>query len=318
MTARAPRPIIAEMKDPDKIAVVGCGLVGASWAALFLAHGRDVVAADPAPGAEERLRAFAERARPDLAALGLTGQGALTFVASAQEAVACADFVQESAVEDEAFKRALLASLDAAAPDHAIISSSTSALSRSRIVADCVRPERVIVGHPFNPPHLLPLVEVLGQDDEVVARACAFYRRMGRRPIVLRKEAPGHIANRLTAALYREAVHLVAEGVADVADIDAAISEGPGLRWAIMGPHLTYHLGGGAGGIRNYLDHLGPSQERRWASLGAPALTEEVKAAIVAGVEAETTGAPIATLEARRDRLLIDILRAKRKADGAG
>lgn len=316
MTARAARPSLADMDGPDKIAVVGCGVVGASWAALFLAHGCDVVASDPAPGAEDRLRAFLARARPDLAALGMTGEGALSFVATPEAAVAQAAFVQESAPEDEAFKRALLARLDAAAPAQAIIASSTSALLRSRIVADCAAPARVIVAHPFNPPHLLPLVEILGEDADVVARACAFYRRMGRRPIVLRKEAPGHVANRLTAALYREAVSLVAEGIADVADIDAAICEGPGLRWAIMGPHLTYHLGGGAGGIRHYLDHLGPSQERRWASLGTPALTVEVKAAIVAGVEAETAGASIEQLEARRDRLLIDILKARRAVDG--
>lgn len=231
----------------EKIAVVGCGVVGASWAALCLAHGREVIATDPAPGAEDRLRAFVARARGDLVRLGLTGEGALRFVATPEEAVADADVVQESAPENEAFKRALLARLDAAAPPHAIVASSTSALLRSAIVADCATPRRVVVAHPFNPPHLLPLVEILGADEDVVARACAFYRGLGRRPIVLRKEAPGHVANRLTAALYREAVHLVAEGIAEVADIDAAISEGPGLRWAIMGPHLTYHLGGGEG-----------------------------------------------------------------------
>ena len=304
------------MTPTDRIAVIGCGVVGASWTALFLAHGRDVTATDPAPGAREKLRAFVARARPDLARLGATGDGTLRFVESVEEAVAQAGFVQESAREDEAFKRDLLARLDAAAPPDAIIASSTSALLRSRIVADCARPRRVIVAHPFNPPHLLPLVEILGEDESVVARACDFYRALGRRPVVLRKEAPGHLANRLTAALYREAVHLVAEGVADVADIDAAISEGPGLRWAIMGPHLTYHLGGGEGGVRHYLDHLGPSQERRWASLGTPRLTENVKAAIVAGVDAETQGRSIAALEARRDRLLIDILRARADADG--
>ncbi|MCP8939454.1 3-hydroxyacyl-CoA dehydrogenase NAD-binding domain-containing protein [Alsobacter sp. SYSU M60028] len=293
------------------IAVVGTGTVGASWAALFLACGHDVAATDPAPDAETRLRAFVERARPQLAALGHTGDGALRFVADVEQAVATADFVQENAPEDENLKRGLLARIDAAAPPHAIVAASTSALLRSRIVAECHTPRRHIVAHPFNPPHLLPLVEILGEDDDVVARACAFYRSLGRHPIVLRKETPGHIANRLTAALYREAVSLVEQGVASVADIDAALCQGPGLRWAIMGPHLTYHLGGGAGGIRGYLDHLGPSQERRWASLGTPRLTEDVKAAIAAGVEDETKGASMAELEAWRDRLLVDILRLK-------
>ncbi|MDS1134986.1 3-hydroxyacyl-CoA dehydrogenase NAD-binding domain-containing protein [Nitratireductor indicus] len=293
------------------VAVVGCGTVGASWAALFLAGGYDVVATDPAPGAEAGLMAFIARARPQLAELGLAGDGALSFTENLEEAVASADFVQENAPENEAFKRDFLARIDALAPEQTIVASSTSALLRSRIVADCARKHRHIVAHPFNPPHLLPLVEIIGEDDAVVERACAFYRSLGRRPIVLKREAPGHIANRLSSALYREAVSLVEQGIASVADIDAAVSDGPGLRWAIMGPHMTYHLGGGAGGIAHYLDHLGPSQERRWASLGTPQLNSEVKKAIVEGVEEEAQGRDIAALEAERDRLLSEIVRLK-------
>ncbi|KAB0269479.1 3-hydroxyacyl-CoA dehydrogenase NAD-binding domain-containing protein [Microvirga brassicacearum] len=296
------------------VAVVGCGTVGASWAALFLAGGYDVVATDPAPEAERKLRGFIDRARPQLATLGLNGRGSLTFVDNLEAAVSTADFVQENAPENEAFKRALLARIDQAARPDAIVAISTSALLRSRIVADCEHPERHIVAHPFNPPHLLPLVEIVGEDDAVIARACAFYRSLRRKPVVLKKEVPGHIANRLSSALYREAVYLVEQGIASVADIDAAISEGPGLRWSIMGPHMTYHLGGGEGGIAHYLEHLGPSQERRWASLGEPRLTEDVKGAIVSGVEAEAGGRSIADLEAQRDHLLVEILRLKNKA----
>ncbi len=170
------------------------------------------------------------------------------------------------------------------------------------------------MAHPFNPPHLLPLVEIVGEDDAIIARACAFYRSLNRRPVILKKEVPGHIANRLSSALYREAVYLVEQGIASVEDIDAAISEGPGLRWSIMGPHMTYHLGGGEGGIAHYLEHLGPSQERRWASLGSPNLTEDVKSAIVAGIEAESAGRSIADLEAQRDHLLVEILRLRNEA----
>lgn len=294
-----------------RVSIIGCGTVGASWAALFLAHGHDVTATDPAPGARERLDAFVESARRQLADLGLRGEGRLRFVAGTAEALEGAEFVQENAPENEALKRALLAEIDRQAAPEVLIASSTSALVRSAIVADCARPERVLVAHPFNPPHLVPLVEIVAGDAQVAARAAALYRGLGRRPVILRREMPGHIANRLASALYREAVNLVAEGVASVADIDAALCHGPGLRWALMGPHLTYHLGGGPGGIAHYLEHLGPSQERRWASLGRPALTPEVRAAIAAGVAAEAGSLGIADLEARRDRALIAILKAR-------
>ncbi|MEH3146307.1 MAG: 3-hydroxyacyl-CoA dehydrogenase NAD-binding domain-containing protein [Methylobacterium frigidaeris] len=299
------------------MAVIGSGTVGASWAALFMAHGLDVAATDPAPGAEERLRAFVEGALGQLAGLGLSGRGTLRFVATVAEALDGAEFVQENAPEDEGFKRRLLAEIDRALPAGVLVASSTSALVRSRIVAECADPDRILVAHPFNPPHLVPLVEIVAGTSDAAARAGAFYARLGRRPVVLRREMPGHIANRLASALYREAVHLVAEGVASVADIDAALCNGPGLRWALMGPHMTYHLGGGEGGIAHYLDHLGPSQERRWASLGAPALTPEVRAAIVAGIAEEAAGRSIAELEARRDRGLIEVLKARTEVAAA-
>jgi 3-hydroxyacyl-CoA dehydrogenase len=299
-----------------RVAVVGCGTVGASWAALFTAYGLDVAATDPGPGSAERLTAFVAQARAQLAEFGLTGDGRLSFHPELEAAVANAEFVQENAPETEALKRALLARLDALLPPAVIVASSTSAILRSAIVAVCARPERVVVAHPFNPPHLVPLVEIVAGDADVAERAAAFYRRLGRRPVVLAREMPGHIANRLASALYREAVNLVAEGVASVADIDAALCNGPGLRWAAMGPHMTYHLGGGEGGIRHYLDHLGPSQVRRWASLGNPELDAAVKDRIVAGIEAEAQGRSIAELEGRRDRSLIDILKARTEVAG--
>ena len=304
---------MSEGRAIETIAVVGCGTVGASWAALFLSFGYDVVATDPSPGAEARLIAFIARVTPQLEDLGHRETGKLTFTASLESAVAEADFIQENATENEAFKQDLLARIDRAARPDAIVASSTSALLRSRIVANCAHAARHIVAHPFNPPHLLPLVEIVGVDQDVIARACAFYLSVDRVPIVLKKEVQGHIANRLSSALYREAVYLVEQGIASVADIDAAISEGPGMRWSIMGPHMTYHLGGGEGGIAHYLDHLGPSQERRWETLGNPKLSEDVKAAIVAGVEAESNGRSIADLERQRDQLLVEILNLKSK-----
>ena len=291
------------------VAVVGCGTVGASWAALFLAHGLDVRATDPSPAADERLHRFVERARPQLAELGATGQGRLHFTPVLADALAGADLVQENSPENEDLKRRLLAEIDGLVPPDTIVAGSTSSLLRSRLVVDCRHAHRHISAHPFNPPHLVPLVELVGDDDAVVERAAHFYRSVGRRPVVLKKEMAGHIANRLASALWREAVYLVEQGVASVADIDAAMTHGPGLRWAIMGPHMTYHLGGGEGGIEHYLAHLGPSQARRWASLGTPVFDERTHRALIDGVHDEAAGRSVAELEAERDRALLGMLR---------
>lgn len=296
----------------ERLAIVGAGLIGASWAALASAHRLPVCAYDPNPDAERRFLDHVARSRAQLAELGLDGQGEVRFTSRLAEALDGAGFVQENGPENEAVKRKLLAEIDGLLPDDAIVASSTSALVRSAIVADCANPGRVIVAHPFNPPHLVPLVEIVGADADVVARAAAFYRGLGRRPVVLNREMPGHIANRLASALYREAVHLVEQGVASVADIDAALCNGPGLRWALMGPHMTYHLGGGEGGIAGYLAHLGPSQVRRWQSLGNPSLDAEVQAKIVAGVAEEAAGRSIAQLEERRDEGLLALLKARK------
>lgn len=301
-----------------RVAVVGCGTVGASWAALFLAHGLDVAATDPAPGAQSRLERFVERALAQLAELGCHGGGRLTFHTTLSDALDGAGLVQENAPENEDLKRRLLADIDARVPPDVIVASSTSALLRSAIVTDCRNPGRHVIAHPFNPPHLLPLVEIVGADAGVVGRAVRFYRSLGRRPVVLNREMPGHIANRLSSALYQEAVHLVEQGVASVADIDAAISHGPGLRWALMGPHMTYHLGGGEGGIAHYLEHLGPSQVRRWASLGHPSLGPEVQARIVEGIAEEAGGRTVEDLEDERDRALLSLLRLLGRAPAGG
>jgi carnitine 3-dehydrogenase len=304
-----------------RVAVVGTGTIGMSWAATFLARGLEVTASDPAPGAEARLRHFVDAAWPVLARLGPVGptppHHMLNFCADAESAVAAADFVQESAPERETVKQELLARIDAVLPSEIVIASSSSGLLISRLVASCRHPERIVVGHPFNPPHLIPLVEVVGGAQTApaaIARAMEFYSGIGKRPIHIRREVAGHVANRLQAALWREAVHLLASGVASVADIDAAISEGPGLRWALMGPHLTFHLAGGSGGIAHFLEALGPPLESWWDDLGSPRLTPELCAALAAGVAAEADGRDIAALEATRDRFLVDLLTLKQGA----
>jgi len=201
-----------------------------------------------------------------------------------------------------------------------ILASSSSGLLISRITQRCRHPERCVIGHPFNPPHVIPLVEVVGggrTSPEIVQGAIAFYREIGKRPIHVRKEVTGHLVNRLQAALWREAVHLVAEGVATVADVDAGIAYGPGLRWAIMGPHLTFHLAGGVGGMTHFMPHLGvPQAKEWWPALGNPELTPELQKQIIDGVADEAAGRDIPALAAERDKCLIAILEALKKARG--
>jgi carnitine 3-dehydrogenase len=302
------------------VAVVGTGVIGASWAACFLARGLDVISCDPASDAEGRLRDAVASHWPALERLGISAGASadrLGFVPSPEDAVADADFVQESGPEREEIKQELFRRLDEAAPATAVLASSSSGLSPTAIQARCKHPERVVVGHPFNPPHLIPLVEVVGgrrTDPAVVDRAMAFYTALGKRPIRLEQELPGHVANRLQAALWREAFHLVERGAASVADIDAAIAYGPGLRWGLLGPFLNLHLSGGDGGLGHVLDHLGAPMESWWDDLGRPRLTPELCEAAVSGVEQELDGVDLKAMVARRDELLIELLRARAAA----
>ena len=304
--------------DIRRVAVIGAGTIGASWAAYFLSRGLTVAVSDPSPDAPDLLRRMIENAWPILMRLGGKADAdpkAWRFEADPVAAVAGADFVQESAPERLPIKQDLLARLDAALPADVVISSSTSGLLASQLSANCRHPERVLIGHPFNPPHLIPLVEVVGGakgSPEAVAAAMAFYRSIGKHPIEIRKEVPGHLANRLQAALWREAVHLVAEGVASVADVDAAISEGPGLRWALMGPHTTFHLAGGEGGMEHFLHHLLPALESWWLDLGDPKVNDAVQQMLVEGVAEGTGGATPAELARRRDAALVRLLEARR------
>lgn len=302
--------------EDQKIAIVGCGLIGESWAALFLHHGFDVRAWDPNETVRETFAQRVQRPLAQLADLGATAGtlGRLSVVVTVDEAVAGAVLVQENAPESIPIKHALYAQIEAAADHDCIIASSTSALRWSDLSPGMANPARLITAHPFNPPHLVPLVEMFGPDATVLDRAETIYRAIGRVPVRMNKEATGHIANRLASALWREAVHLVAEGIADVGAVDAALKHGPGLRWSVVGAHMAYHLGGGPGGIGHYLSHLGPSQERRWASLGSPSLTPDVCAQIVQGIEAEAAGRDIARLEAERDAALIAVLKARQTA----
>ena len=314
------------MTGPDmtgpirQVAVVGTGVIGASWAAHFLAQGLDVVATDPADGAEGRLRVDVAAHWPALTGLGLAADASpdrLTFHADLERAVAGADFVQENGPEREAVKHALYARLDAATRPDVVLASSSSGLLPSVIQAGCPdHPERVVIGHPFNPPHLIPLVEVVPGSltaGDTVDRAMAFYTAVGKRPIRLRQELPGHVANRLQAALWREAYSLDDRGVATVADIDTAISHGPGLRWAVLGPFVNQHLSGGPGGLAHVLEHLGPPMVEWWHDLREPDLTPDLVAKLVAGVDDELADVDQQALLNDRDAVITTLLAAKSK-----
>ncbi|MGI9500903.1 MAG: 3-hydroxyacyl-CoA dehydrogenase NAD-binding domain-containing protein [Geminicoccaceae bacterium] len=302
--------------EPDKVervAVIGAGTIGASWATLFLSKGLDVAVWDPIENAESKVRAFVDKAWPALERLGLDDRAdpaKLRFEADAAAAVANAAFVQESGPEDLEAKRDLYARLEAKLTPATVVASSTSGLMPSELQEGRVGPERYIVGHPFNPPHLIPLVEVVGgpgADPVVLDWTVDFYAWLGKKAIRIEKEMPGHVANRMQAALYREAIHLVLEGVATPADVDAAIAYGPGLRWALMGPHTLHHLAGGEGGMRHLLQHIGPGIDAWWQTLGEPRVTSETIEKLVSAYEADAPP-PIETLAAKRDVLLLALL----------
>jgi carnitine 3-dehydrogenase len=306
----------------QRVAVVGTGVIGASWAAHFLARGLDVTSTDPAPGAEVRLRADISSHWSTLERIGVVDGASpdrLTFSDDLESTVADADFVQENGPERIDLKHALFARLDAATRSEVVLASSSSGLLPSSIADGCPHhPERVLIGHPFNPPHLIPLVEVVPgarTSESAVDSAMDFYAAVGKRPIRLRRELPGHVANRLQSALWREAYSLVDRGIASVADIDTAIAYGPGLRWAVLGPFANQHLSGGPGGLSHVLKHLGPPMVEWWADLRHPTLTAELEDALVAGVEAELAGIEQTTLVAHRDAVLTALLALKSEAD---
>jgi carnitine 3-dehydrogenase len=297
------------------VAVVGAGVIGGGWAAHFLRQGLRVIAWDPAPDAEAKLRAFIAQVWPTMERLGLKDGAAperLTFNPVLAEAVAEAEYVQESAPERLDLKQSLLAQIDAAAPPEVVIGSSTSGYAMTEMAARCSHhPERLVVGHPFNPPYLIPLVEVVGgekTDEGAVDWAAAFYNHFGKYGLKMKKELPGFLANRLQDAVWREALHMVAAGEAMVEELDASIVQGPGLRWALMGPCLTFHLAGGEGGMAHMLDHFGPSLKEPWTRLEAPELTKELRDRMVAGCEHEAAGRSIAELIRERDEFLVDLL----------
>ncbi|MGK6311473.1 3-hydroxyacyl-CoA dehydrogenase NAD-binding domain-containing protein [Neorhizobium sp. DT-125] len=303
------------------VAIIGAGLIGGGWAAFFLSRGLKVRVYDVDPDGGAKLQKVVATALADLEQLSPIASFEtenLFFSHDLQTVLEGCDYVQENAPEKLDLKQALLKQVTDLTPADVVVGSSTSSFQPSELQDGGADARRIVVAHPFNPPHLLPLVEIVAgpaSDPAAQEAAYRFFERLGKAPIRITREAAGHVANRMTAALWREAVNIVAQGIASVEDVDRAIRFGPGLRWAVDGPHMLYHLGGGEGGIAHYLKHLGPAQEARWRSLGTPSLTADVQRQLVEGVMAEAAGRSIGELGARRDRLLISLLKTL-DADG--
>jgi len=307
-------------KPIHRIAIVGTGVIGASWAAQYLARGFDVVATDPAPNAEANLRKYVDDAWKDLTSIGLTpgaSRDRLTFTTNMKEALSKADFVQENGPERPDFKIKLFAEMDAATPVDSLIASSSSGITPSVMQSKCRNPERILIGHPFNPPHIIPLVEVVGgtkTSPDAIQQALAFYAAIGKKPVFLKKELVGHVGNRLQAALYREIMSLIQQDVLSVEDADVAVSYGPGLRWGVMGPSLQWHLGGGAGGIKHFMDHLMYPLVGMIRTLGTPDVTPELKQKISEGVLREAGNRSVSDLAEDENRQLLGLLSVRAKA----
>lgn len=306
----------------ERVAIVGTGLIGASWAAQYLACGFDVIAADPAPDAESNLRKSVDEAWELLTLCGLASGASrdrLTFTTDMKEAVSKADFVQENVPERALLKAKVFAEMDEFAPADTILASSASAITMDAIQSGCKHPERCVIGHPFNPPHVIPLVEVVGggkTSEAVIERTMAFYASIGKKPIRLRKALPGHVGNRLQAALYREVLYLIQQGVLSVEDADVAVSYGPGLRWSVMGPSLQWHLGGGPGGIEHFVKQFMDGFVGLMKKLEMPNVTPELRQTIIDGVLREANGQSVEQLAQTENKLVLGFLALRAKAGG--
>lgn len=297
-------------------AVLGAGVIGASWTSLFLAAGNSVAVYDLSSEVEKSVRDYVATAWPTLEKLGLTANGnpdAVSFHRSPAEAVDGASFVQESVPEQLPIKHKLFQLIEKSLAPECVVASSASGLTLSEMQGGWTTPNRFVLGHPFNPPHLIPLVEVMGNDktdDSAVRFAEQFYKSVGKITIRVNKERPGHVANRLQAAVWREALHLVKEGVASVEDVDKAMWAGPGLRWAAMGPSMLFHLGAGPGGMNEFCQRYTASFNTWWDDLGTPHLDQESAQLLVSGVEEEAGSASTEALSTQRDELIVAMLQA--------
>lgn len=313
------------MREVKTVGLAGGGVIGGGWAARCLAHGLDVVCYDPAPSGEDVTRSKVANAWPALENVGLfpgASQDRLRFASSLEEMAEASDFIQESVPERIDVKIKVHSAIDAAAAPDVVIGSSTSGLLPTEFQAECANPDRVLVGHPFNPVYLLPLVEIVGGEktsQASVEAARAFYASISMYPLVCRKEIEGFLSDRLQEALWRENLHIINEGAANTQEMDDAIIYGPGLRWAFMGVNKTFALAGGDTGMRHFFEQFGPALKWPWTKLEAPELTDELIDKMVDGTEAQLADGTIQEFEQKRDECLIAIMQAlKTFREGAG
>ncbi|MFJ5533909.1 3-hydroxyacyl-CoA dehydrogenase family protein [Streptomyces sp. NPDC093261] len=315
-------PVSARYK---RAAIIGGGVIGVSWAGLFLARGIDVVINDPRDDIEDLVRAGLKEITPTLAELGLDTEdlaAGLSFEADLATAVGRVDVVQENGPERLDLKQRIWQTVEQNAPAHALLATSTSGIPATAIAQAMRQPERLIVGHPFNPPHLVPLVEIVPGEktsEETVRQAKAFYTALGKKPQVLRKEVPGFVANRLQSAIFRECVYLVAQGVVAEQELDDIVTASIGMRWAVGGPFRTFHLGGGPGGLPHFIEHLGRAMEATmWPALGNPTFDEATVATLIEQANEAFGGTTVEELAAERDRAQIALMRALGQTPDAG
>ena len=306
------------MSEIERVGILGAGVIGSSWTALFLAAGYEVDVYEPHENGEQNVRKFIENAWPTLDELGMTASGNpnnIHFHNNANDAVKNVQFVQENVPEQLPLKHQLYQQIESSLATEAIVASSASGLMVSEMQKGWKDPSRFILGHPFNPPHLIPLVELLANEntaDGVLECAEAFYKNAGKITIQVKREVPAHVANRLQAALWREAISLVENGVASVEDVDKAVWAGPGLRWSAMGPHMLFHLGAGAGGLEEFCHRYKDSFHRWWDNLDDVRLTENVTHNLSTGVSDEAGSKSVEALSQQRDALIVAMLKNSR------
>ena len=307
-------------KSVTRVTTLGAGPIGGGWAAHFLARGYDVTAYIHSEAETAALMSVINTGWISLQALGLSPGASLDrlrITTDLADAVKDAQFIQESAPERLDIKQALYKRLGELAPRDCVIASSTSGLMMTQIQADCPSPQRTVIGHPFNPPYLLSLVEVVGgkaTEPEAVAWAVAFYEIAGKAPLAMKKEIPGFVATRLQEALWREALHMVANGEATPADIDNALMNGPAARMAVQGQCMAFHVACGEGGMATNLDQFGPALKWPWTRLEAPELTQELRDRMVDGCNEIAAGRHFEAMAASRDREIVAVLNAIRDA----
>ena len=307
------------MPSIKKVAVIGTGVIGAGWIIRCLAHNKIVYAFDKDPKLKNSLIKEIKRTWPYVKKLFKKNKLNLKnfyYFTSLEKTLKEADFIQECATENYALKTKLMSTIGNYAKPNAIISSSSSGLLPTRIYSKCKNPQRSIIGHPFNPVYLLPAVEIVPgkkTSSKYLNQAKIFYKSISMNPIMVKKELPGYLSDRLQEALWREGLHIINEGYATTEDLDRAIEDGPGLRWSLMGTFLTFHLAGGKAGMKHMLEQFGPALKLPWTKLKAPKLTKNLSSRIISGTKNQSKGKSVSMISNIRDEYLVELQMMRKK-----